>query len=61
MKRHSLCHYGTQSTQSLSLWYTDRHAKIRNNGSKGKETPKPAWGNQEDFIEEVMLKLRTKD
>lgn len=55
MKRHSLCHYGTQSTIG------DRHAKIRNNGSKGKETPKPAWGNQEDFIEEVMLKLRTKD
>lgn len=55
MKRHSLCRYGTQSTIG------DRHAKIRNNGNKGTETSKSAWGNQEDFIEVVMLKLKTKD
>lgn len=62
----------TRLAMSLTcLCYTEYHRRqtrkkkkkryTRSNGSRGKETPKPIWGSQEDFIEVVMVELRTKD
>lgn len=62
-----------EKTHFLSLWCIEYHRKqmqkkkndsedlhnTRRCQSRGKETPKPAWGNQEDFTEVVMLELRS--
>jgi hypothetical protein len=65
-----------EKAQSLLLWHMEYHRRqtcthshkngkgdlynTGSNGSKGKETPQSAWGNQEEFIQGMMLDLRMK-
>lgn len=65
-----------EKAQSLLLWHTEylrrqtcthTHKNDKgnlyntgSNGSKGEETLQSAWGNQEEFIQVMMLDLRMK-
>lgn len=65
-----------EKAQSLLLWHTEYHRRqtcththkndkrnlynTGSNGSKGKETLQSPWGNQEEFIQVMMLDLRMK-
>ena len=44
---------------NLSQIEKDKHY-TGSNGSKGKETLQSPWGNQEEFIQVMMLDLRMK-